>query len=462
LEAIKEMKLFFEPESVALIGASSRPLRPGHSLFMNMNICFGDRFYPVNPNVDKIDGKVCYKSILDVPAEIDVAVIFIPAGKVPAALEQCAEKGIKRVIIESAGFAEVGQEGMKLEEQCLAIGKEAGMRLWGPNCMGMINVHQTKVLSFMIPFMWQGRFIKGKVSLVVQSGMMSAGFLMHILSRTPFGLSKVASIGNKMNVDDVDILEYLVNDSETAVIAMYLESIERGRRFFELARACEKPVVVLKGGRSALGARAAMSHTASLAQDDRVLDAALRQAQVIRVHGMNELMDVARCLGLGPVDTKRSARLAVISFSGSAGVVAGDDMADMGMELASLRPETLSELKSVFPDWMEPSNPVDIYPAIEKHGPKHTVERSLDAVLKDPGVDAVYVHLFAPPIKMPLFDYGHLARMIKFYKKPVVAWIMGHRDTLDEITKELEKNGIPVVEDVGKGVRILAALTMRR
>jgi acyl-CoA synthetase (NDP forming) len=326
------MKLFFEPEKVALIGASSNIMRPGYHLFYNMNVCFGENFYPVNPRVEKIDNKNVYKSIMDVPADIDVCVIFINASRVPEAIEQCAQKGIRRVIIESAGFAEVGEVGRNLQDRCLAIAKESGMRLWGPNCMGLINVHQTKVLSFLIPFMWQNRFLPGKVSIVVQSGMLSAGFLMHILSRTPFGLSKISSIGNKMDVDEVDIMEYLVSDPETGVIAMYLESMMRGRRLFELARSTAKPVVVLKGGRSALGARAALSHTASLAQDDKVLDAALRHAGVIRVHGMTELLDVARSLAIAAVKPVTKARAAVITFAGSAGVVSSDYMADLGMD----------------------------------------------------------------------------------------------------------------------------------
>jgi acetyltransferase len=276
------MKRFFEPETVALIGASSNESHPGYQLFLNLRTCFGDRFYPVNPKTAQLDGTTCYPSILDVPAQIDVAVVFIPAGAVPRALEQCAEKGIDRVVIESAGFAEAGSEGQAINERCLEIANRAGMRLWGPNCMGLINVQQTKVLSFLLHFLWKDRFRKGRVSLVVQSGMLSAGFLASILSRTPFGLSKIASIGNKMDIDESDVLEYLIDDPETGVIALYLESIANGRRFYQACRSTDKPIIVLKSGRTEKGARAAMSHTASLAQDDRIVDGALRQAGVIR------------------------------------------------------------------------------------------------------------------------------------------------------------------------------------
>jgi len=456
------MQLFFDPETVAEIGASDHPMRPGHYLFQNLLTGFGDRFYPVNPRLTRIGDKTCYPGIRAVPGKVDLAVVFIPAAGVPKALEECAEKGVARVIIESGGFAEAGAEGAALAERCLAIAREAGMRLWGPNCMGLINVPRRKVLSFMIPQMWKDRLKTGPVSLVVQSGMLSAGFLMHVLSRTPFGLAKVCSIGNKMDVDEVDLLEYLVHDPDTGVIAMYLESLAKGRRFLELASSTTKPIIVLKGGRSRFGAQAARSHTAALAQDDRVLDAALRQAGVIRVHDLNEMMDLARALATAAVDKTSRARVAILTFSGGAGVVCGDGLADLGMELAELQPATLAKIQAVFPDWMEPANPVDLYPAIEKFGPTEPFRRTLTAVMADPGVDAVFVHLFAPPFKVPIYDYDQMAALVRERHKPIVAWVMGHGDTAADITAELERRGIPVLDEIRKGLRALAALTLRR
>jgi len=463
LQSEKEiMKLFFDPETVALIGASANPLRPGYFLFKNLEICFKDKFYPVNPNLEQIEGKVCFKSILEVPARIDCAIIFIPAQSIPKALSQCAEKGIKAVIIESAGFSEVGSEGEALSQKCLEIARNAGMRLWGPNCMGMLNVPKLKILSFMNTAMWQGRLIPGKVSLVVQSGMLSAGFLMHILSKTPFGLSKVCSIGNKMDVDETDLLEYFLDDPETGVIGMYLESLKKGRKFFELARSTEKPIVVLKGGRSAFGQEAAKSHTAALAQDDQILDSAFRQAKIIRVNEMTELMDVARCLAVAPIKIIPKARIAVLTFSGGAGVVAADEIFQRGMQIAKLKPETLSQIKTVFPEWMNPSNPVDLYPAMEKFGPIKSFSVSLSAVMADPGVDAVFVHLFAPPIDIPFFNFDAMAELIRKFEKPIIAWIIGHAETAAKMTQELEKRGIAVADEIGKAIRILSALTMRK
>lgn len=454
------MKLFFDPHTVALIGASGKPMRPGHHLFQNLRISFGDRLFPVNPRTDEIEGVRCHRSVLDIASDVDLAVIFIPARDVPRALEDCARKGVRRVIIESAGFAEAGPAGKALEERCLAIARRAGMRLWGPNCMGAINVRKGKVLSFMNPLLWQGRFVPGTVSLVVQSGMLSAGFLAHMLTRTPFGLSKVCSIGNKLDVDEVDLLEFFLDDPDTGVIAIYTESLPKGRRFFDLARSSPKPIVMLKGGRSAPGARAARSHTAALAQDDRVLDAALRQAGVIRVYAMSELLDVARSLALSPLSRKAKARVAVLTFSGGGGVVSSDDIADLDMELAILEPRTVDILRNVFPDWMEPANPVDLYPAFEKNGHTETFRTTIEAVLEDPTVDAVYAHLFIPPVEVPLFDYNHMAEMVRKHKKPLVVWLLGDATRMPAVSRSLEGRGIPVTDEMARGVRILAALAM--
>jgi len=312
----------------------------------------------------------------------------------------------------------------------------------------------------MIHELWQGKFFEGHVSLVVQSGMLSAGFLIHILSRKPFGLSKVCSIGNKMDVNENDILQYLIHDSETGVIALYLESIEQGRRFFELCRSSRKPVIILKSGRTPYGSAAALSHTASLAQNDQVVDAALRQAGAIRVYTLNELMNVARCMGVSKSISKGTSKIAVLAFSGGAGVLAADAVADHGMSLAQFGKSTLHRLKEVFPEWMDPMNPVDLYPAMEKHGRKEALFHSLETVMADSGVDAVYMHLIVLPSMEPLVDYQKVADVMNNYKKPIVVWSIGFSGAEREIAKELERIGIPVVSEINQGVRMLAALTL--
>ncbi len=456
------MKHFFDPETVALIGATENPFRAGYQLFLNLNYCFGEKFYPVNPKGGTIEGKTCYPSILDVPLPVDVAVIFINANRVPEVLEQCGEKGIKRVIIESAGFSETGAEGLALHKRCLEIARENDIRIWGPNCMGVINVHTMKVISFFRHDMWREKFLPGPVSLVVQSGMLSAGFLTRILSRNPFGLSKICSIGNKMDIDESDILEYLIRDPETEVIAMYLESVENGRRFFTLCQSTRKPIVVLKAGRTKIGAQAAQSHTGSLAQNDTILDAALRQTGVIRVHDMNELIEIARCFGIVNVESPKRTQLAVLTFSGGAGVVSSDTIYDYGMDLARFNGSTTEKLKKLFPEWMEPSNPLDLYPAMEKNGYYQVMQPSLEAAIHDPEVDGIFAHLFAFPSDKPLFEYEKIGTMLKDVNKPMVVWTLGDDTSSSELKSQFEQVGVPVVDEISKGVRILSALLQRK
>jgi acetyltransferase len=191
------------------------------------------------------------------------------------------------------------------------------------------------------------------------------------------------------------------------------------------------------------------------------MDAALRQSRVICVRGMTELLDVARCLGVAKVCKTSRARMAVLTFSGGGGVVTSDLIADLGMELALLAQTTLSRLKEVFPEWMEPSNPVDLYPAYAKRGTKETLRRTIEAVMGDPGVDGVYLHLFASPASRSPYDYDLMARLMADHGKPIVVWVMGQPEAARAVTGEFEKRGIPTVEEVSRGVRVLAALTMR-
>jgi acyl-CoA synthetase (NDP forming) len=451
------VKRFFEAKTVALIGASDRVTRPGYHLFSNMNAGFGDQFYPINPKLTEIEKRRCYRSILDVPADIDLAVVFIPARSVPEALEQCAKKGVSRVIIESGGFAEAGPDGRALQDRCLQIARASNMRVWGPNCMGLINVTRKKILSFMRSH-WRDNFIAGSVSLVVQSGMLSAGFLAYILTDTPFGLSKVASIGNKTDVDETEVLEYLINDADTGIIALYLESLERGRRFFELSRSTDKPLIVLKAGRTDLGAQAAWSHTASLAQNDEILDAAFRDAGIIRVYDFRELFEVARAFGASQVKPSGRKRVAVLTFSGGAAVLASDGLADYGMQMAKLGSGAIADLKKVFPEWMEPVNPVDLYPAIERSGAARALQQALEAVVRDAAVDAVYIHTISR-LYTEGADFHRIAEIARERGKPVVVWSMGDAAGVAEMRRKLEPLGIPVVEEINRGVRVLAALT---
>jgi acetyltransferase len=276
----------------------------------------------------------CYPDVSSIPSNFDLAVFFVPAPNLPDVIRQCAEKGVRGIIIESAGFAEVGPEGRRLQEECVALARMHGIRLWGPNCMGLLDAFKGHVFSFMYTDAWKSLLKPGDVSMIVQSGMLSAGFLLMILEKGLLDISRMCSIGNKCDINETELLEYLLDDPHTSVIGMYIESIVEPRRFLDLISDASKPVVVLKGGRSPQGARAAMSHTASLASDHAIVSSALRQAGAVEVTDVNELMDVLRGFSkTGRCNHAGKTGTAVLTFSGGGGIVTTDLLNDAGVPL---------------------------------------------------------------------------------------------------------------------------------
>lgn len=451
------MNFFFDPKGVAVIGATDNQAKGGFHLFRNIVQSYSGPVFPVNPRLSSILGVTCYPDVESIPTNFDLAVFFVPAPNLPGVIRQCAAKGVKGIIIESAGFAEVGPEGRRLQEESLDLARGYGIRLWGPNCMGLLDAHRRHVFSFMYTDAWKTLLTPGSVSMVVQSGMLSAGFLMMILERGLIDISKMCSIGNKCDVHETELLAYLIDDPLTDVIGMYVESIVDPRRFMELVKKTPKPVVVLKGGRSPKGARAAMSHTASLASDHAVVSSALRQAGAIEVTDVNELMDVLRGFAKRPASRiETHGGTAVVTFSGGGGIVTTDLLHDAGLSLAELSPATLDAMKRVYPPWMDPANPADIWPAIEHSGPKAVYETVLGAVIRDPSVDSVVLHLFTTMIDKTMFM--DLARMKDELGKPVVAWLAGVGERLSTLRGDLESIGIPTYDEMHRCVEVLAAL----
>ena len=238
------MDFFFRPQGVAVIGATPNQSKGGYSVLKNLIIGFKNNIYPVNPRYTEIEGLTCYESVSQVPDPVDLAIVFVPARLVPGAIRECAARGIKGVMIESGGFAETGPPGKALQDQLRALVEETGIRLWGPNCMGLVDARKGYVFSFVSPMIWdQEGLIPGDVSLVVQSGMLSGGFLIDTMSHGTMGVAKVCSIGNKVDVNETEILEYLISDPDTKAIGLYLESVPQGRRFAELCQGSAKPIV---------------------------------------------------------------------------------------------------------------------------------------------------------------------------------------------------------------------------
>jgi len=450
------MDFFFNPKGIAVIGASDNKEKSGFHLLNNIIQSYMGEIYPVNPRYTTLMGRQCFKDVSSIPADFDLAIYFIPAPSLPKTIEECAKKKVKGIIIESAGFAEVGPEGKKLQEECVALAKRHGIRLWGPNCMGLVDAHKGHVFSFMITDMWKTLLNPGDVSMTVQSGMLSAGFLMMILERGGLAISKICSIGNKCDVNETELLEYFINDPTTSVIGHYAESIADPKRFIELASDTDKPIVLLKGGRSPGGAKAAMSHTASMALNHTILRSAMKQAGVIEVTDITELMDFLR--GFSKTRycrTYKNAGTAVVTFSGGGGIVTSDLLYESGLSLAELSPETLALMKAVYPPWMNPDNPADIWPAIEHSGIEKVYTTVSEAIMHDGRVDSVIIHIFTRMVEGSMF--ANLARLKDELGKPVVAWLTGVGDRLKTFRYEIEAQGIPVFDEMGRCTSFLAA-----
>ena len=452
------MDFFFNPRGIAIIGATTNPLKGGYNILKNLVSGYKGGIYPVNPKYNEIQGLPCYDSVQDLPDPVDLAIVFVPAKIAVPAVAACARRGIKGVMIQSAGFAETGTQGRSLQDELLRIQEETGIRLWGPNCMGLVDAVNRHVFSFVLPSIWKDGMMPGDVSLIVQSGMLSAGFLIDTVSHGTMGISKACSIGNKADVNECDLMEYLVSDPDTKAIGAYLESITDGKRFLKACRSTAKPIVILKGGRSEKGAKAAMSHTSSLAGDAAVISGALAQVHVTEANDFKQMLDLCRTRAMySHLAKPGKGRTAILTYSGGAGIVSADFLDQMGLELADLSPGTIQKLGRVFPEWMPPSNPVDMWPAIEKNGAGKVYETAFEAVCSDPHVDAVLFHVFIGGI-INTMDMSPLVNIAREHHKPLFVWLLGKRDEALNFQLHVQGLGVPVYRELQRAVECMSAL----
>lgn len=449
---------FFKPSSIAVVGASLNPTSGGNRILQNLLTHFDGDIYAVNPRYDEILGVACYPTVAVIPGPVDLAVVFIPARQIPQVVHDCVAKGVRAVCIESGGFADAGATGDDLQQEIQALTRGTGTRLWGPNCAGYVSTRPPLSTSFVVT---PGQLQPGNVALAAQSGMVAAALLVQILSQELFAVSKACSIGNKSDVGESDLLEDFADDPDTEVIAFYLESIDDGPRFAAaLDRAIARaPVLVLMGGQTDAGAGVATSHTGSIAGEKTAINGLLRQHGALQVDDFMELADVAAALA---TLNQRSAgnRVAVLTFSGAAGVVSADLFTQHGLVLAELSDTTKDRLRGIYPQWLEPENPVDVWSTVELQGLERTIECSLEALLEDDGVDAV---LFIPLA----FDFhatadlGHFASIAQASHKPIVAWPFGEQDHLAKWQQLLRSSSIAACRSLKVAVRTLEAMARR-
>jgi acetyltransferase len=455
------MDFFFRPRGIAVVGATASKGKGGNLIVLNLKKGYFGPVYPVNPGYDEIEGFTCYPSVSDVPDPVDLAIVFVAAHMVPRVIEDCARRNIPGVMIQSAGFAETGAAGKDFQQQTRAIAEKTGIRVWGPNCMGLVDTHNRFVFSTVAPTIWDTGLTPGNVSLIAQSGMLAGAFLIDLISHGTMGIAKVCSIGNKMDVDENDLLEWLIHDPDTAAIGLYLESLTDCRRFMALCRSTPKPVVILNGGKTAGGAAAAQSHTASLSAGGALVAGAMAQAGVITADGFYQLADFSRTLGMyAHLPPRTGNRVAVLTYTGAAGIVSADIMDRHGLELSQFRDTTLETLQTVFPEWMPPANPVDMWPGIILNGSKKTYETAMQAVCADPAVDAVFIHCFAGGFSLEV-DLEKMADTAREAGKPLFCWISGERNRVYQFQKTAQPLGVPVFREVMRAVECMGILLNR-
>jgi len=443
----------FSPKSLAVIGASRNPAKVGHTVLRNIvESGYKGRVYPVNPKADEILVLKCYKSVLDIPDDVDLAVITVPAQIVLDVAKECGEKGVKYLVVISAGFKEIGGEGVDREKELINIGRKYGMRILGPNCLGFIDTFTPLNATFaaVMPK-------KGRIAFISQSGALITAILDWSIRRG-LGFSKIVSLGNKADLDEIDFIQAIGQDKNTKVILLYVESIEKGRRFIEVAREVSKvkPIVVIKGGITEAGAKAAMSHTGAMAGSFTSYRVAFKKSGVLAANTLSELFDYAMAFSNQPIPAGN--RIAIITNAGGPGILTTDLSVKYGLRLASFNMDTISKLRSKLPPAAAIYNPVDVLGDARAN----RYEFAIDTVLSDENVDGLIVILTPQAITEPVETAKAIVKMHRKYPdKPIVAAFIGG-DIVQEAANILIEHGIPCFDLPERAVVAMSGLCTYR
>ncbi|MGY3060473.1 acyl-CoA synthetase (NDP forming) [Streptomyces sp. TE3672] len=450
-EILASMRRLMEPRSVAVIGASGEPGKIGNSVMRNLvDGGFSGEIHPVNPRAGDILGRKAYRSVTDVPGEVDVAVFAIPARFVASALEEVGRKGVPNAVLIPSGFAETGEQA--LQDELVAIAERYGVRLLGPNIYGYYSMWQDLCATFCTPY-----DVKGGVALTSQSGGIGMAILGFARS-TRTGVSAIVGLGNKADIDEDDLLTWFGEDPNTRCVAMHLEDLKDGRAFVAAARRTvpKKPVVVLKAGRTSAGARAAGSHTGALAGDDAVYDDILRQAGVIRAPGLNEMLEYARALPVLP--TPKGDNVVVITGAGGSGVLLSDALVDNGLALMEIPPDLDVAFRAFIPPFGAAGNPVDITGG----EPPSTYEATVRLGMEDPRVHALVLGYWHTVVTPPMAFAELTARVVEEFRergivKPVVASLAGDIEVEEACAYLFERGVVAYPYTTEKPVAALGA-----
>ncbi len=447
----------FRPRSIAVVGASRRPDTIGHQIVDNLlRHGYTGVVYPVNPSARAVHSIPAFPSVSAIPGEVDLAVIVVPKDLVPSVVEDCGAKGVRGLVVITAGFKEVGAEGAQREARLAEQTRRLGMRVVGPNCMGILSTDpEVSMNATFAPSMPPS----GPLSFMSQSGAMGVTILDYA-AEYGIGIHHFVSVGNKLDVSGNDLVEYWKDDPGTKVILMYLENFGNPRRFTKLARTVSrtKPIVVVKSGRTKAGARAAASHTGALAGVDVAIDALLAQCGVLRADSVQELFDIAMALEEQPIPAGN--RVAIVTNAGGPGIMIADACESHGLEVVELSPDTQARLRDVFPAEASVRNPVDMIASATSE----SYRIALDCILADPNVDAA-IAAFVPPLGVRQVDVA--SSIVEVFRsrqppdKPILAVLMG-RHGLPEGRAELHEAGVPAYTFPESAARALAAMVRYR
>jgi acetate---CoA ligase (ADP-forming) len=470
MEETKKLNAFFNPCSAAIIGATKKVDKAGNVIFKNFAYnktrgVFKGEIYPVNPNEEFILGFKCYPSITEIPGELDLIVIVVPAKVVPTIMEDAVAKKVKTAIIITSGFKEIGK--IELEQQIVATAKKAGIRILGPNCLGVyyqktgvdtLFLPETKVLTTGDEVIATPRPLVGDIAIVTQSGAFGVAALDFLAGRQ-IGISKFVSFGNKSDVTEAEMMQYLLYDNETKVILLYVEDIKYGRKFIQIAKevTVKKPIVALKAGRSVAGARAAASHTGAIAGSDKIYDAAFEQTGVIRATDMEEFFDMGKALAMQPPALGNS--IGILTDAGGPGIMTVDECESGGLSVNRFSEVTLQKFQKlkdegVIPKFAATSNPVDLTGSVTDD----MFEVAADLMFQDPAVHGMILlglhHL--PALREKYID--SVAQVSSMYSKPIVMCDIGETEMALYTRFRFDKLGIPSFPSPEDAARAMKAL----
>ncbi len=459
MELRQELKPFFEPETVAIVGATK-----GIAFGAGLPLCLSENGYRerlrlVNPREKEIIGLPVYPDVEAIPGKVDLAIVVVPAPICLPVFQACARKGIKSIILEAAGFSETGPEGKKREEELKEFARSAGIRVIGPNCIGVVNT-ANRFVSTQVP---PESLTPGPISVVAQSGVFG-NIILDWGPENGVRFSKVITIGNRMDVGELDLIEYLADDPDTKVIVLYLEGVQNGRAFLSLAARVtrKKPILILKSGRSEVGRKAVLSHTGSLSGDDAVFDAAFRQCGVIRSDDFYGLFDLARAFSVAPLP--QGKRTGIVTSTGSIGVQTADACVSQGLSIPDISERSRNEMNKIAPAWMSIRNPLDV-------GPSGLFGDGMNVILTDPDLDGIigipvipsfvakeFVRQGVPPASL----VGNLQKeLLGPGGKTLLLAPIGNRAWI-EILREAFGDRVPIISSPENAARVMAALVRYR